>query len=67
MHTQTHTHTDTNIYTYIHIHDIIIHRLNTTVTGVCYVFSEQFKEKASILNKMAKQPCKEDAANGGGE
>ncbi|CAL8356224.1 unnamed protein product [Boreogadus saida] len=27
----------------------------------------QFKEKASILNKMAKQPCKEDTANGGGE
>ncbi|XP_030207860.1 sodium/potassium/calcium exchanger 2 isoform X2 [Gadus morhua] len=25
----------------------------------------QFKEKASILNKMAKQPCKEDTANGG--
>uniref|UniRef100_A0A8C4YVI8 Sodium/calcium exchanger membrane region domain-containing protein n=1 Tax=Gadus morhua TaxID=8049 RepID=A0A8C4YVI8_GADMO len=23
----------------------------------------QFKEKASILNKMAKQPCKEDTAN----
>ncbi|KAJ3612277.1 hypothetical protein NHX12_020553 [Muraenolepis orangiensis] len=25
----------------------------------------QFKEKASILHKMAKQPCKEDTANGG--
>ncbi|CAL8334084.1 unnamed protein product [Lota lota] len=46
-----------NIYIYTH-------RLNPTVTEVCFVFSEQFKEKAAILNKMAKKPCKEDTANG---